>query len=105
MTITKDPCPLAAIEPGAYSLPAITSTEGGLAELVIDGETGYLVPANDVATLADRMMNLIVDKVGRRQMGERAFCQNKRRFDEAIVREQLADLITNASTPLQRAPR
>jgi glycosyltransferase involved in cell wall biosynthesis len=98
MTTNPDPCPLAAIEPGAYSLPAITSTAGGLAELVLDGKTGYQVPSNDVELLGDRMARMISDGANRRRMGVQAFWENKRRFDESKVIEQLATVLTNTAT-------
>jgi glycosyltransferase involved in cell wall biosynthesis len=97
MTTTPDPCPLAAIEPGAYAIPAITSTSGGLAELVLDGKTGFLVPPNDVDALADSMVTMISDDENRRHMGVCAFWENKRRFDEPIVVDQVAAILTKVA--------
>lgn len=97
MSTSPDPCPMAAIEPGAFGLPAITTTCGGLAELVIDGDTGYLIPAADADALADRMTTMILNASERRRMGERAFQANKRRFDSSVIMGQLAATLTNVA--------
>ncbi|RPI97010.1 MAG: glycosyltransferase, partial [Chloroflexi bacterium] len=44
-------------------------TGSGVAEAVIDGETGFLVPQNDAAALADRIMQLLTDETLRSRMG------------------------------------
>ncbi|MBI2960018.1 MAG: glycosyltransferase family 4 protein [Betaproteobacteria bacterium] len=50
-----DPFPNAALEAMACGLPLITSTSCGAAELVREGENGYVCDALDSAALADRM--------------------------------------------------
>ncbi len=42
--------------------PVIASDVGGLHEVIIDGETGYLVPPNDIDAMVSAMQQLIVDK-------------------------------------------
>ena len=91
-TITPDPCPLAAIEPGAYALPAITSMAGGLAELVLDGQTGFLVPTGDAHALAARMAQLIQNPELAKTLGDQAFTANRQRFAEPIVINQLDEV-------------
>ena len=91
-TITPDPCPLAAIEPGAYALPAITSMAGGLAELVIDGQTGFLVPTGDAHALAARMVELVQNPELAKTLGNQAFTANRQRFAEPVVIDQLDEV-------------
>jgi len=102
-TITPDPCPLAAIEPGAYALPAITSMAGGLAELVLDGQTGFLVPTGDVRALAARMAQLIQDPELAKTLGKQAFSANRQRFSEPVVIDQL-DKVFQTLTATRRQP-
>jgi glycosyltransferase involved in cell wall biosynthesis len=99
MSTEPDPCPLAAIESGAYSLPAITSNCGGLAELVNDGETGFVVAPDDLDGLIDRMVTIITDPSRRRRMGEQAFWANKRRFDAPLVLEELVAMLNSIAKP------
>ncbi|MBI4294344.1 MAG: glycosyltransferase family 4 protein [Betaproteobacteria bacterium] len=50
-----DPFPNAALEAMACALPLITSTSCGAAELVLEGQNGYVCDALDSDALADRM--------------------------------------------------
>jgi glycosyltransferase involved in cell wall biosynthesis len=43
------------LEAHAFALPALGTTSGGAGEIIVDGETGWLVPAGDVEVLADRL--------------------------------------------------
>jgi glycosyltransferase involved in cell wall biosynthesis len=61
---------LAGLEAMAAGLPIVTSAVGGLAELVQNGETGWLVPAAAPAELADRLAELIRDGEKREAMGK-----------------------------------
>ena len=45
-----------------YDTPVLASRVGGLAETVIDGETGRLVPPNDIGALADAIRSLTQPK-------------------------------------------
>jgi glycosyltransferase involved in cell wall biosynthesis len=50
------------LEGMAFGLPAIGSTSGAAREIIRDGKTGYLVPANDPASLAERLAELANDR-------------------------------------------
>jgi glycosyltransferase involved in cell wall biosynthesis len=50
----------------------IGTTPGGHADLVVDGETGLLVPAGDVTALADTMARLLADDALRERLGSAA---------------------------------
>lgn len=52
-------CPNAIIEYGAAALPAVCTDVGGAKEVIVDGETGYLVPAGNAEALADRIVHLL----------------------------------------------
>jgi len=75
---------MVALEAMACGTPVVASQVGGLAFLVRDGETGFVVPGNDVQMLAKRIVELIKDKDLRNKLG------NKRsQFDCLIVSSQL----------------
>ena len=57
------------LEAMAFSLPVIATIQGGIPDVVEDGETGYLVPKRDVQALADKMELLANDEVLRNKMG------------------------------------
>jgi glycosyltransferase involved in cell wall biosynthesis len=50
------------LEGMAFGLPAIGTTGGAASEIITDGETGYLVPPGDAATLAARLAALAADR-------------------------------------------
>lgn len=60
---------VAVIEAGAAGLPVVVSDAGGLPELVRDGETGFVVPKEDVAAAAAALQKLVLDSSLRRQLG------------------------------------
>jgi glycosyltransferase involved in cell wall biosynthesis len=58
----------------AAGLPVIaTENAGEIRERVLDGETGFVVPAADSDALLDRMRGLALDPERRRRMGERGY--------------------------------
>ena len=54
----------------AYGRPVVACAVGGLLDLVVDGETGLLVPARDPAALRAALERLLGDAGLRRRLGE-----------------------------------
>ena len=69
-SVWSDPCPTVAMEAMAVGRPLIASRMGGLSDLVVDGETGLLVPPNDHVALRQAMERLLADPALRARMGE-----------------------------------
>ena len=62
----------AIIEAMAYGVPAVVTDSGGSPELVVDGESGYVVPIFDAQALADAFERLYRDPALRQRMGAAA---------------------------------
>ncbi|MBN1292121.1 MAG: glycosyltransferase [Candidatus Latescibacteria bacterium] len=55
-----------------FKLPVVATRAGGIPELVQDGVNGYIVPVDDYASIADRLIYLIENKETRKKMGARS---------------------------------
>ncbi len=60
---------LVFLEASASGLPVVGTAGSGVEEAVIDGETGLLVPQDDVPALAAAITRLLADDARRAQMG------------------------------------
>jgi glycosyltransferase involved in cell wall biosynthesis len=69
------------IEAAAMGKPAVASDLGGPRELIVDGETGLLVPPNDPDALADALVDLLGDRDRARELGEAAYRRALTMFD------------------------
>ena len=84
--------PMALIEAQAYGVPAVSfDCHCGPREVIVDGETGLLVPEGDVAALARALLALIRDPERRRRLGEQA-ARLAVRFDFETIMKQWDDL-------------
>lgn len=70
LTSKSEACPMVVLEAMALGLPVIATKVGGLPEIVVDGETGMLVPPEDPTTLARAILALIGDPATRRKLGK-----------------------------------
>jgi colanic acid/amylovoran biosynthesis glycosyltransferase len=64
--------PVAVLEAGATGLPVVSTLHAGIPDVVIEGETGFLVAEHDVDAMAERMLRLAQDARLAAKMGERA---------------------------------
>ncbi|MEL7187142.1 MAG: glycosyltransferase family 4 protein, partial [Pseudomonadota bacterium] len=79
------------IEAMAYRVPPVVSEAGGSPELVVDGESGFVVPVKDAAAIATAIEKLYRDPELRRTMGEAARTRIGTRFrNEDTVSKTIA---------------
>ena len=55
----------------ASGLPCVVTDVGGNGELVVDGETGYVVPPNNPEKMAQKVLYLFKNEKLRKEMGMR----------------------------------
>ncbi|RMH59949.1 MAG: N-acetyl-alpha-D-glucosaminyl L-malate synthase BshA [Bacteroidetes bacterium] len=72
---------LAALEAMGCGVPVVCSHIGGLPELVVDGETGFLCPLGDIEAFTDRTRRLLVDEDLHRRMAEASLARAHGLFD------------------------
>ena len=82
--------PMSVLEAMAAGLPVVASAVGGVPELVIDGETGALVPPGDGAALARALEPVVADAALRDRLGAAGRQRAEREFSlERFEREHL----------------
>jgi D-inositol-3-phosphate glycosyltransferase len=86
---------MVALEAMASGTPVIASAVGGLAHLVKDGETGFLVPVRDPVALAERIGVLLRDNELRAQMGADAV-NLAQRYSWAYIADRLLPILEDA---------
>jgi len=65
----RDPFPLALLEGMALARPIVATAVGGIPEMLVDGESGFLVPPADPAALAAAIIPLLGDPAARARIG------------------------------------
>ncbi|MCH2539930.1 MAG: glycosyltransferase [Anaerolineales bacterium] len=82
---------MVALEAMACGTPVIASDVGGLAQLVRDGETGFLVPDRNPEAMAERLRCVLSDGKLRLQLGRRAADQAKD-YGWDLITERIIEL-------------
>lgn len=78
-----DPLPLVVLEAMEAGMPVVATQSGGAAEMVVDGETGLLVPVNNPARLGAALAEVLVDAQLRDAMSRNAEARFSERFSLA----------------------
>ena len=95
--------PNAVLEAAASGVPAVTTDATGAVDSVIDGQTGYVVPARDDYALAEAVKTLVQDAELRYELGKNARAWVATHFDSALVTKAHVDyLVSKAEALLQR---
>jgi glycosyltransferase involved in cell wall biosynthesis len=62
---------MALLEAMAARKPVVATRVGGNSEVVLDGDTGFLIDAESPQSISDKVVQVIRDKVGAEHMGDR----------------------------------
>lgn len=104
-----EPFGLVALEGAALGTPLVVAATGGLAEFVIDGETGTVFPAGDPAALAAATTAALLDPDAAARMARRARRRLRREYSWERLAASTVDTYRRARrsrplTPLPVAP-
>jgi N-acetyl-alpha-D-glucosaminyl L-malate synthase BshA len=76
---------LAALEAMACGSPVVASRVGGLPEVVIDGETGYLCEAGDIDEMAAASIKILSDDKHRKELSDAGRALAVKRFSSECI--------------------
>lgn len=79
----------------AYGKPVVATRVGSMAEVVMDGKTGFLVKPKSAEELAERVLQLLQDQKLRKQLGANAykFCHTSLSWDLIADKTQKVYLV------------
>ena len=87
--------PNTVLEASAMRLPVVTTTAVGAVDSVIDGETGFLVPANNAEQLAEKLQVLMCDPEMRHIMGANGRNRVLSDFQPQTIQNGLMEIYEN----------
>jgi glycogen(starch) synthase len=91
-----EPFGIVALEAAAAGAPLVASTAGGLAELVVDGETGLSVTPGDVDGIASAVRAVLTDPTSAARRARAAKARLSTEFDWHRIAEQTVEVYRSA---------
>ena len=95
---------LTLLEAMAAGLPIVATAVGGNREVVVDGETGFLVPSRQPDAFADAVCRLLKSPELRLQMGAAARRRAESHFDVRTMTSRYQELYLRLVAPTRIAP-
>jgi len=102
LSSSSEGIPLTLLEAAAAGLPSVATRVGGNAEVVVDGETGLLVPPRDPERFSEALLALAA-RQDRAAMGAAARARVDQRFSAERMSRAYHDLYTEILSPDSRA--
>jgi glycosyltransferase involved in cell wall biosynthesis len=96
---TYEGLPHVVIEAMRAGVPVVATDAGGTREVVVDGETGLLVPPDDPNALRDAVAALLTDPARRRSLAARAAAAVAARFTPAAMIDATEAVLADAKRP------
>jgi glycosyltransferase involved in cell wall biosynthesis len=85
-------CPLWVIEAQLDGLPVISTRCGGPEELIVQGQTGFLVPSSDTDALALAIKNILHSSSTLNLMSRNAYAHAEKNFTEQVFVERMRNI-------------
>lgn len=96
--------PVSVIEGMAAGLAVVTTPVGAVEDIIVDGETGLLVPPGDVDALTLALTRLVHSPQLRAELGQNAMAVHRARLDLAPFAQAIRDVwLASARLPAETA--
>ncbi|MBJ6801037.1 glycosyltransferase [Geomonas propionica] len=98
---TKEAFPLVVLEAMSHGRPVVATDCGGTREMVLEGETGFVVPVEDPEALAEKIVELCNDPARGIAMGE----AGRRRYCDSFTLERYVEAFSSLYRELSVATK
>ena len=89
--------PLVNIEAMEFKLPIVSTNEGGIPDMVVNGENGLICERNNAESLAAALEKLLLDKNLRIQYGENGYKKFKSEFTLQSFENRIVGILKEVS--------
>lgn len=93
-SIEGDTIPQVLMQALAMGLPVVSTTVGSIPDVILDGETGFIVPPRDSLALADRIGRLLDNASLRADFGARGRALVERSYSLDLMLDELEHVYT-----------
>lgn len=97
LTSDGEGLPNVLIEAAAVGVPSVATDRGGVSEVVVSGESGYLIAVGDDEAMSQRLLELFADEALRRGMGRAARKRVEALFAADVMGRRLRDVYLGES--------
>jgi glycosyltransferase involved in cell wall biosynthesis len=94
-SLYKEGLPNVLLESMAMGVPVVSTDLGGVAEIVLDGKTGFKVAVDDSSGLAQAIEKVWVEQDDYQQMGENARTLINENFDKRLQFDRFLEYFTH----------
>src|SRR6476646_8573509 len=104
LTSAVEAAPMSLLEAMSLGRPVVATNVGGVADLVVDGETGLLVPADHPPRLAEALVALARDQARAEALGRAGRVRQQERFSIGAMVDGYAELLVELGRGRRRRP-
>ena len=92
LTSKNEGTPVSLIEAQAANIPVVTTDVGGVRDIVLDGDTGFIVPINDKEIYVEKLMELIESEKIREKMSQNGWTFVRDKFHYGTLVQNMEQL-------------
>jgi len=88
----EDNCPMAVLEGAAAGVPVLAAKVGGVPDLVVEGENGYLCDPLDAASMRDGISRMLDNPAEAKRRAAKAHQQARDRFHPLVIAKRHVEI-------------